>query len=107
MLKDLTMNNYQAEALSFRLEEADELYAKFGLVGEIGELFSLLAKARRDGRLPEHDLNVKKELGDALWFIAAVAMDHGYTLEEIGESNLSKLRNRKSNNTLRGSGDNR
>lgn len=107
MLEDLTMNNYQAEAMSFRLESADDVYAKYGLVGEIGELFSLLAKARRDGRKPDHELMVKKELGDALWFIAAVAIDHGYTLEEIGESNLAKLGKRKVEGTLQGSGDNR
>lgn len=107
MLDDLTMNNYQAEAMSLRLASADDVYAKYGLVGEVGELFSLLAKSRRDGRKLDHELMIKKELGDVLWFIAAIAMDHGYTLEEIGESNLAKLGKRKIDGTLQGSGDNR
>ena len=103
----LTVNEYQAEAMSFRLESADTLYAEYGLVGEVGELFSLLAKARRDGRQYDHDMQVKKELGDILWFVAAIAADNGYTLQQIADKNLSKLYARKSNNTLRGSGDNR
>ena len=103
----LTLNEYQAEAMSYRLESADPLYAEYGLTGEVGEFFSLLAKARRDGRKFDHELQVKKELGDILWFIAAIAADNGYTLEQIANGNLSKLNSRKSNNTLQGSGDNR
>ena len=103
----MNLNTYQAEAMSLRLPSADDLYAKFGLVGEVGELFSLLAKARRDGMLFDHDLMIKKELGDVLWFIAAVAMDHGYSLEDVAVGNLTKLYKRKNENTLQGSGDNR
>lgn len=103
----MEINDYQADAMSLRLESADDLYAQLGLVGEVGELFSLLAKARRDGKKFDHELMLKKELGDILWFIAAVAADNGYTLSDIAYSNLSKLYARKSNNTLQGSGDNR
>ena len=103
----MEINQYQAEAMGLRLESADELYAQLGLVGEVGELFSLLAKARRDGRKYDHELLLKKELGDILWFVAAIAADNGYTLSDIAYSNLSKLHARKSNNTLQGSGDNR
>lgn len=103
----LGLNEYQIEAMSFRLPSAKQQYARDGLVGEVGELFSLYAKARRDGIPFDFDLNVKKELGDILWFVAAIAADHGYTLEEIGQTNLSKLSARKSNGTLQGSGDHR
>lgn len=103
----LGLNEYQVEAMSFRLESATPEYAMLGLSGEVGELHSLISKAYRDGRKMDHDLNVKKELGDILWFVAAIAMDHGYTLEEIAEKNLSKLSARKSNGTLQGSGDTR
>lgn len=103
----MELNQYQASAMGLRLESADDLYAKFGLVGEVGEIFSLLAKARRDGKKFDHDLMIKKELGDVLWFIAAVAADHGYTLEDIAQCNLDKLYKRRDNNTLQGSGDNR
>ena len=102
-----TLNDYQAAAMGVRLPSADDLYAKFGIVGELGELMSLLAKARRDGTKFDHDLNVKKELGDLLWFVAAIAADHGFTLQEIAQSNIFKLYARRDNGTLQGSGDNR
>ena len=101
------LNDYQAAAMGVRLESADERYALDGLVGEVGEIFSLLAKARRDGKKDDHELMVKKELGDVLWFIAAIAADNGYTLSDIANSNIAKLYKRKENGTLQGSGDNR
>jgi NTP pyrophosphatase (non-canonical NTP hydrolase) len=55
----------------------------------------------------DYDQNVKKELGDILWNVAAVALDHGYTLEDIAAGNIVKLSGRKDNNTIQGSGDNR
>ena len=103
----LGLNEYQIEAMNFRLPSATPEYAMLGLSAEVGELHSLISKSYRDGKLYDHDMNVKKELGDVLWFVAAIAMDHGYTLEQIAEKNLSKLVLRKSNNTLQGSGDNR
>lgn len=100
-----TLNDYQAAALGVRLEQADERYALDGLVGEVGELFSHLAKARRDGRKPDHEMLIKKELGDILWFVASIAADNGWTLEHIANSNIAKLYNRKQQGTLQGSGD--
>lgn len=102
-----TLNDYQAQAMSVRLPSANELYAKYGLVGEIGELFSFLAKSIRDGMTMEHEQYIKKELGDALWFIAAIASDHGWTLEDVANSNIAKLFSRRDRGTLQGSGDNR
>jgi NTP pyrophosphatase (non-canonical NTP hydrolase) len=102
-----TLNEYQAEAMSFRLESANEQYALMGLAGEVGEVLGLAAKAVRDGRNHDYELNMKKELGDALWFIAAVALDNGYTLEDIAISNVAKLSSRKDRGVLQGSGDNR
>jgi hypothetical protein len=43
------LNEYQREALSFRLSTADSLYAQLGLAGEVGELLGAIAKCRRDG----------------------------------------------------------
>jgi NTP pyrophosphatase (non-canonical NTP hydrolase) len=101
------MNNYQNAAMSFRMESASTLYAVLNLAGEVGELNSLMAKAIRDGRKEDYDMNVKKELGDVLWSIAAIALDHGYTLQDVADTNIAKLSKRKTDNTLSGSGDNR
>ena len=102
-----TLNDYQAEAQSVRLPSANSDYALLGLCGEVGEIYSLFAKAVRDGRKFDHDQNVKKELGDVLWFVSAIAADHGLTLEDVARSNILKLVDRKDRGTLQGSGDNR
>ncbi len=103
----MSFNDYQAEAMSFRLPSANADYALQNLAGEVGELLSLKAKAIRDGRKMDHDLQVKKELGDILWCVAAVAMDHGFTREDVAKGNIWKLSARKDAGTLQGSGDNR
>lgn len=103
----MKMNDYQAEAMSFRLPSANDVYALLGLSGEVGELHSLMAKAVRDGPKVDIQQNIKKELGDVLWFVAAIAADNGWTLEDIANSNIAKLSVRKINNTIQGSGDER
>ena len=105
--QNYTLAKYQDDALHFRLPTASPLYAVLNLAGETGELHSLLAKGIRDGRKDDFNLNVKKELGDILWCLAAVAADHGYSLEEVAMSNIMKLSIRKAQGTLTGSGDNR
>ena len=103
----MNFNEYQSEALSFRLETATPLYAILNLSGEVGELHSHMAKAIRDGTPRDLDQSIKKELGDIMWSLAAIAADHGWTLEEIAASNINKLQQRSKKGTLQGSGDNR
>lgn len=104
----MNFHKYQNEAMSFRLPTADDLYALFNLAGEVGELMSAEAKLRRDGG----DINlhldaVKKELGDILWCITAIASDNLMTLEDVAQANIDKLTSRKARNTITGNGDNR
>lgn len=103
----MKLNEYQIDAMSVRLESASSLYAILGLAGEVGELHSLLAKSIRDEPKFDFDQNVKKELGDILWFVSAIAADHGFTLEEVARANIEKLFSRKERNVLQGSGDDR
>lgn len=105
--KPFTLNDYQHLAMSVRLESATDLYAKYGIVGELGELFSHLAKSIRDGRNFDYEMLIKKELGDVLWFVAAIAVDHGWSLEDVAQTNIDKLFRRKEQGTLQGSGDDR
>lgn len=104
-IKDL--NVYQDAALTFRTESANGDYALYNLAGEVGEILSLKAKAIRDGRKHDFDENMKKELGDVLWHVAAVAADHGYTLSDIANGNIYKLASRAARGVIQGSGDNR
>lgn len=104
----MNFSKYQHEAMSFRLPSADDLYALFNLPGEVGELMSAEAKLRRDGGDPERHLdNIKKELGDILWCITAIASDNLMTLQDVAQANIDKLTSRRARNTITGNGDNR
>lgn len=81
------------------------VYPALGLAGEAGEVAEKIKKWLRDGTF-DRDL-LAKELGDVLWYIANLASDLGFSLEEIAELNLVKLRSRSERGTLQGSGDNR
>ena len=88
-----------------------------GLQSECGELSSKLKKHFRDNEyevtiedaiaeLPATlRLDMAHEAADCLWYIAAIASDLGYSLQEIAELNLEKLDDRKRRNTLKGDGD--
>ena len=52
-------------------------------------------------------MEIVKELGDILWYIAQVASYLDVPLSDIATKNIDKLQNRLERNKLRGSGDNR
>ena len=47
------------------------------------------------------------ELGDVLWYVAQLASELGYELEDVANQNLSKLRDRSARGQLKGSGEHR
>lgn len=104
------MNDFQKAAWSFQLPASTNTeYLGLGLAGEVGEVVSLLAKAKRDGAAGAIlvDQNLAKELGDVLWFVAGLATFHGLKLSDIAAGNIAKLTSRKARGVLGGSGDNR
>lgn len=104
----LSFDDYQDAAHDLRLGSAmNPEYARHGLTGEVGELASIYAKALRDGPKENHNEMVLKELGDILWFVAAIAHDEGFALSTVAATNIHKLRDRKARGVLKGSGDNR
>ncbi len=107
MDSNYSFNEYQNDAMSFRMESATALYAVLQVAAEAGEVAGKYAKAIRDGAPPTFQQDIKKELGAVLWGLAAVALDNGFTLEDVARGNISKLSARKENGTLQGSGDNR
>lgn len=64
-----------------------------GLGGEAGEVIDDIKKRMFHGRsIPmEH---TKEELGDVMWYIANIANEYGFTLEDIIRSNMDKLNKR-------------
>lgn len=103
----MKLNEYQAKAMTFRLPTANAQYAVLNLAAESGEVLGLIAKALRDGPKPDFHEQAKKELGDVLWQLAAVAADLNFSLEEVAKFNIDKLASRSDRGTLQGSGDNR
>lgn len=105
----MQIDDYQKDAMTYRLPTANATYALLNLAGEAGEVLSLAAKFIRDGDMyPENfKESLKKELGDVMWMVAAIANDNGLLMSEICQLNLDKLDSRKQRNVIAGSGDNR
>lgn len=86
------------------------VYPTLGLVGEAGEVAEKVKKILRDedGAVSaEKKEEIKKEMGDVLWYLAALSREFGFTLEDIAKKNIEKLASRRERGVLHGSGDNR
>lgn len=91
------LDEYQTQAMDFHVTDPVRLASYgLGLTGEAGECADLIKKHIGHG----HPLNVDKlklELGDVLWYVAALAHLIDVPLSEIAQSNLTKLRKRYPN----------
>lgn len=76
-----------------------------GLAGEAGEVIEHVKKFIRDGNLNHEEL--KKELGDALFYWARICREFGFIPSDVVRTNVEKLESRRLRGTLRGDGDNR
>jgi len=108
----LTFESYQkiARTTAIYPNKGSNLYYPALGLGEVGEIQNNIKKVYRDDAgilTPERKLDIKKECGDVLWYLSALADECGFTLQEVAESNLEKLLSRQSRNQLKGSGDNR
>lgn len=110
----MTFDEYQKQALTTAIFNKDPLMDKtiwaMGIVGEAGEVIEKWKKivAYKDGEITDEDrLEIKKELGDVVWYVALLAHSLGLSLDEVMELNLSKLSDRKKRGVTKGSGDNR
>lgn len=86
------------------------VYPTLGLVGEAGEVAEKIKKLFRNdnGVLTDtHREELKKELGDVLWYLAALSRELGFTLDDVAEANIAKLRSRAERGVIKSSGDNR
>ena len=94
------MNEYQAASTrtmvpGYSHEDAMINYS-MGLVGESGEVIDLLKKSLFHGH--ELDRNkLKEELGDVLFYLAAIATTANLTLDEVANHNVRKLMDRYPN----------
>ena len=117
----MNFNDYQTKALRTAVYPDSNFaigvsYTCLGLTNEAGEVAGTVKKFFRDSPdycLPtEHEWRtfqekMKAELGDTLWYIAAVAKELDLSLDEIAVENIEKLTSRASRGTIKGSGDDR
>ena len=86
------------------------IYPTLGLVGEAGEVAEKIKKVIRDkkGKFDEESKKgLKKELGDVLWYISNICTEFNFSLDDIAQHNLEKLKKRAAKGTISGSGDDR
>lgn len=92
----MDLNEYQRlAARTINAELNDNLkamHALHGMSSEIGEIHGLYQKVYQ-GHI-EAEEHYKKELGDLMWFIAEYCTANGWTLGEIAQMNIDKLKAR-------------
>lgn len=112
------LNTYQTDAVSFAVYPREifdrngyiiPVYPALGLSSEAGEVANKVKKIIRDGneQTPEKRQQLLDELGDVLWYLANLAGDLGFTLEQVANRNIEKLADRTERGTIHGSGDDR
>jgi NTP pyrophosphatase (non-canonical NTP hydrolase) len=109
----MNFNDYQKQAAAFNVikdPKHQPISYTLGLAGESGEVAEIVKKAIRnfDGDFSRvsHD-DLKKELGDVLWYIAMLAGTFDITLDDVATANLQKLTDRKGRDAIKGVGENR
>jgi NTP pyrophosphatase (non-canonical NTP hydrolase) len=113
--QEITFNSYQNGTQATAKYPSDiipdPLYLVLGMVGESGEVAEKIKKLYRDNKgvipSPEWKEDMKKELGDVLYYLAALAWMLDIPLEDIAVHNQAKLLSRLQRGVLHGSGDNR
>ena len=104
----MNFEEYQKESLkTWKMNYKEDFFrAVLGLFGEAGEIAEKLKKSYRD-EIKIDPIEMGKELGDCLYYLARIGEYFGLTLEEIAELNIKKLMDRQKRNKIHGSGDNR
>jgi len=86
------------------------LYYVLGINGEAGELTEKIKKLFRDKNgIVDKDFleDIKKEMGDVLWYMARLADQFDVEFNDVAKTNIEKLASRKERDKLHGDGDDR
>ena len=103
----LEMDKYQQQAATTAIYDPKHavIYPALGLAAEAGAVANKVKKIMRDGKLDRD--GIADEIGDCLWYIAALCRDLNIDMETVAYDNLEKLHGRQKRGTLRGNGDKR
>lgn len=88
-----TLDEYQDDVVVTLGPDADARSLALGVGGEAGEVLELIKKGHRPGR----EVDVKRlseEIGDVMWYLAALADHYDLDLGTIAEENIDKLSKR-------------
>lgn len=107
-----TFDDYQKDCLKTAIypEVCKVMYPSLGLAGESGEVCDKIKKVYRDDEgiiSDEKRKEIAKEIGDVLWYCAALCSDLGISLQSVALMNKDKLFSRLERGVLHGNGDNR
>lgn len=118
----MTLNEYQDKAMTTCMPSCENYaYMALNLQGEVGEFMSKVAKHIRKGEayIDGDNLYFKRgkhldatealmdEAGDIFWQFAGLCRVMGWSLNDVAERNLAKLRSRAERGVIIGEGDNR
>lgn len=109
----MNLNEYQKESrktAQYSYMGGEFIYPLLGLAGETGEVVEKFKKILRnnDGVITdEFRMDIKKELGDVLWYIAQIATEMNLELDDIAGSNIEKLKSRQERGVIKSAGDDR
>lgn len=121
-MPDFTFKQYQSEAAGTSdypdifvgdkgkdiINQANYIYAALGLAGEAGEVVEKIKKIVRNktGVTNVSDIEeLKKELGDVLWYISDISTTLDIDLDEVAKLNIKKVKDRKERGVIRSKGD--
>lgn len=109
---DLLLQDYEnfvVNTQKFPVDVANE-YLIAGLASEVGEVAGVWKRVlRKDYESDNQAIRTRMldELGDVLWYVTSLCLQHDSSLEDLIGRNTAKLARRLENNTIKGEGDNR
>lgn len=92
-MQQMSLNDYQKEAARTLIDRPDSAYTDaemmlvwntLGLVGEAAEVAALADPQRVWARLRWRS-DMRKELGDLCWYVAAIATHQGWQLQDLAD----------------------
>lgn len=93
----MNFNEYQLQSRRTRpteqMHEESVVNAALGVADEAGEVAGVAKKHIFHGHTDNAE-KMKEELGDVLWYVAWMADLYGYSLSEVAQGNIDKLRRR-------------
>ena len=86
------------------------MYLCMGIAGESGEVIEKIKKIFRNDKgvvSDEKREDLKKEIGDVLWYLSQLAKHLDLSFDDIAQTNIQKLADRAARGVIQSEGDNR